>query len=117
MNYRSVIAFGRALRIQERARKIHALRAISEHLIPGRWNDVRPPTDKELKATGVLEFSIEEASAKIRTGPPLDDDEDLSLPVWAGILPLGLEAKTPIPDSRLAANTEVPPYVGGPRKT
>jgi nitroimidazol reductase NimA-like FMN-containing flavoprotein (pyridoxamine 5'-phosphate oxidase superfamily) len=117
MNYRSVIAFGRALMIHERARKIHALRVISEHLIPGRWNDVRPPTDKELKATGVLEFSIEEASAKIRTGPPLDDDEDYSLPVWAGILPLGLEAKAPIPDSRLAANTEVPPYVRGARKT
>jgi len=85
--------------------------------MPGRWNDVRGPTEKELKATGVLEFSMEEASAKIREGPPLDDEEDYSLPVWAGILPLGLEAKTPIPDSRLAANTEVPPYIRGARKT
>ena len=117
MHYRSVIAFGRARRIEERAPKIHALRVISEHLMTGRWNDVRPPTEKELKATAVLEFSIEEASAKIRTGPPLDDEQDYSLPVWAGILPLGLEAKTPIPDSRLAANTEVPQYVVGPGKS
>jgi nitroimidazol reductase NimA-like FMN-containing flavoprotein (pyridoxamine 5'-phosphate oxidase superfamily) len=111
MNYRSVVAFGTAHKIDEPAQKTRALRIISEHLIAGRWNDVRIPSEKELKATAVLKFSIEEASAKIRTGPPLDDEEDYSLPVWAGILPLSLEAKTPVPDSRLAEGTRVPEYV------
>jgi uncharacterized protein len=116
MNYRSVIAFGTARKIEEPAQKTRALRIISEHVIAGRWNDVRSPTEKELKATAVLEFSIEEASAKIRQGPPLDDEEDYSLPVWAGILPLRLEAKTPIPDSRLPEGVEVPQYVLRPCK-
>jgi nitroimidazol reductase NimA-like FMN-containing flavoprotein (pyridoxamine 5'-phosphate oxidase superfamily) len=111
MNYRSVVAFGTAHRIDEPAHKTRALRIISEHLIAGRWNDVRNPSEKELKATAVLEFSIEEASAKIRTGPPLDDGEDYSLPVWAGILPLSLEARPPIRDSRLTDDIEVPEYV------
>ncbi|HJX82227.1 MAG TPA: pyridoxamine 5'-phosphate oxidase family protein [Candidatus Udaeobacter sp.] len=111
MNYRSVVAFGTAHRIDEPAHKTRALRIISEHLIAGRWNDVRNPSEKELKATAVLEFSIEEASAKIRTGPPLDDEEDYSLPVWAGILPVSLEAKPPIRDSRLTDDIEVPDYV------
>jgi uncharacterized protein len=111
MNYRSVVAFGTAHRIDESAHKTRALRIISEHLIAGRWNDVRNPSEKELKATAVLEFSIEEASAKIRTGPPLDDEEDYSLPVWAGILPLSLEARPPIRDSRLTDDIEVPEYV------
>jgi hypothetical protein len=111
MNYRSVVAFGTAHKIDEPAQKTRALRIISEHLIAGRWNDVRTPSEKELKATAVLKFSIEEASAKIRTGPPLDDEEDYSLPVWAGILPLSLEAKTPVPDPRLAEGTRVPEYV------
>ena len=111
MNYRSVVAFGTARKIDEPAQKTRALRIISEHLIAGRWNDVRIPSEKELKATAVLKFSIEEASAKIRTGPPLDDEEDYSLPVWAGILPLSLEAKTPVPDSRLAEGIRVPKYV------
>jgi len=111
MNYRSVVAFGTAHRIDEPVQKTRALRIISEHLIAGRWNDVRNPSKKELKATAVLEFSIEEASAKIRTGPPLDDEEDYSLPVWAGILPVSLEARPPIPDSRLTDDIEVPQYV------
>jgi uncharacterized protein len=111
MNYRSVVAFGTAHRIDEPAHKTRALRIISEHLIAGRWNDVRNPSEKELKATAVLEFSIEEGSAKIRTGPPLDDEEDYSLPVWAGILPVSLEAKPPIRDSRLPDDIEVPEYV------
>ena len=72
---------------------------------------MRTPSEKELNATAVLKFSIEEASGKIRTGPPFDDEEDYRLPVWAGILPLSLEAKTPVPDSRLARGTGVPEYV------
>jgi hypothetical protein len=111
MNYRSVVAFGTARQIEGAEEKTRALRIISEHVIAGRWSDVRGPSDKELKATAVLEFSIEEASAKIRTGPPVDDEEDYSLPVWAGVLPLRMEAKTPVPDPRLAASIKLPPYV------
>ncbi len=111
MNYRSVVAFGTAHKIDEPDRKTRALRIISEHLIAGRWNDVRSPSERELQATAVLEFSIEEGSAKIRTGPPLDDEEDYNLPVWAGILPLSLEAKPPVRDSRLTDGIKVPEYV------
>src|SRR5205823_13231160 len=111
MNYRSVVAFGTARTIDDPAQKTGALRIISEHVIAGRWEEVRSPTERELKATSVLEFSIEEASAKIRQGPPLDDEEDYTLPVWAGILPLRLEAKTPIPDPRLPDTAQVPQYV------
>ena len=111
MNYRSVVAFGTARKISSAAEKERALRIISEHLISGRWNDVRLPTEQELKATAVLEFTIEEASAKVRTGPPLDDEEDYVLPVWAGVLPLELMPKDALPDSRLPAETPLPEYV------
>lgn len=111
MNYRSVVAFGKARKIEDTAQKTRALQVISEHLMAGRWNDVRRPSEKELKATTVLEFSIEEASAKIRQGPPLDDEEDYSLPVWAGVLPLKLEPKMPVADPRLGENIETPLYV------
>jgi uncharacterized protein len=116
INYRSVVAFGTARKIDKPPEKEHALRIISEHVIAGRWNDVRGPSEKELKATAVLEFSIEEASAKIRQGPALDEEEDYSLPVWAGVLPLKLEAKTPVPDPRLAEGAVVPSYVLRARK-
>lgn len=111
MNYRSAVVFGTAKEIQERERKLHALQTISEHLLRGRWNDVRQPTDQELKATTVLEMAIEEASAKIRTGPPSDDEEDYALPVWAGLLPIEPKIKDPIPDERLKAGVEIPAYV------
>jgi len=111
MNYRSVVAFGTARKIEEKAQKVRALRIISEHLISGRWSEVRGPSEMELKATAVLEFSIEEASAKSRTGPPLDDDEDYALPVWAGVVPVRLEAQAPIPDPRLADGVPAPQYV------
>jgi nitroimidazol reductase NimA-like FMN-containing flavoprotein (pyridoxamine 5'-phosphate oxidase superfamily) len=116
MNYRSVVALGTARKIDEAEKKTQALRVIAEHLVAGRWNDVRAPTAKELKATAVLEFSIEEASAKIRTGPPKDEDEDYALPVWAGILPLEVEAKAPVPDPLLAGGVPVPEYVSRYRK-
>jgi nitroimidazol reductase NimA-like FMN-containing flavoprotein (pyridoxamine 5'-phosphate oxidase superfamily) len=109
MNYRSVVAFGTARLIGERERKLHALQTISEQVVPGRWKDVRPPNERELKMTSVLELPVEEASAKIRTGPPLDDEEDLALSVWAGVVPLKLEAKRPIPDGP-AKGAEVPRY-------
>ncbi len=108
MNYRSVIAFGTARKIDDPEQKTRALRVISDHLIAGRWNEVRGPSEKELKATAVLEFSMEEASVKVRTGPPLDDEEDYALPIWAGVLPLALTAGTPVPDSRLAPDADVP---------
>src|SRR5215472_1718179 len=111
MNYRSVVAFGTARKIEEPEQKVHALRTISEHLIRGRSNEVRLPNEKELKATAVLEFTIEEASAKARTGPPMDDEEDYALPVWAGVLPLKLEARTLEPDPRLRDGSVVPDYV------
>jgi len=111
MNYRSVVAFGTARKIDDSPQKQNALRVISEHLIRGRWDDVREPNAKELKATSVLEFQIEEASAKIRQGPPLDDEEDYVLPMWAGVLPLKLSAGTPAADERMAPGTAVPSYL------
>ena len=110
MNYRSVMVFGRARVIDDRAEKLQALFALSEHMIPGRWKDVREPSEEELQQTTVLSLPIEEGSAKIRTGPPLDDEEDYALPVWAGVIPLKVVAETPIPDPRLPANTPIPDY-------
>ena len=101
MNYRSVVAFGQARLIADAGQKNEALRVISEHIIAGRWDEVRQPTEQELKATSVLEFSIEEASAKIRTGFPIDDEEDYSLPVWAGILPLPVVPQAAVADPQL----------------
>jgi nitroimidazol reductase NimA-like FMN-containing flavoprotein (pyridoxamine 5'-phosphate oxidase superfamily) len=101
MNYRSVVAFGEARLIQETDRKIEALRVISESVIAGRWNEVRPPSEKELKATAVLDFSIDEASTKVRTGFPVDDEEDYALPIWAGIVPVLALPQEPIADPRL----------------
>jgi uncharacterized protein len=116
INYRSVAAFGTAKKIADSAAKTAALRTISEHVLASRWNEIRPPTETELKATAVLEFSIEEASAKIRTGSPLDDEEDYALPVWAGVLPLRVTAAEPIADSRLANGTAIPEYIRQYRK-
>ena len=116
MNYRSVVVFGRATLIEDREEKIAALLALSEHIIRGRWNDVREPTEQELRATTVLSLPLVEASAKIRTGPPLDDEEDYALPVWAGVVPLKLEAGEPIPDPRLSAEISVPEYARNYRR-
>jgi nitroimidazol reductase NimA-like FMN-containing flavoprotein (pyridoxamine 5'-phosphate oxidase superfamily) len=101
MNYRSVVAFGTARKIEDGERKMHALKVISDHLIRGRWDEVREPNEKEMKQTSVLEFGIEEASAKVRVGGPIDDEEDYALPVWAGVLPLRIEAGEPVADIRL----------------
>jgi uncharacterized protein len=116
MNYRSAVVFGTARKVEDPVQKTEALRIISEHLIAGRWGDVRGPSEKELKATAVLEFLIEEASAKIRTGPPLDDEEDYSLPHWAGVLPLESRTGKPVPDSRLATDASVPEYIRAYRR-
>ncbi len=111
MNYRSVVAFGKARKVVDPEQKIKSLRVISEHLIAGRWADVRGPSEKELKATTVLEFSIEEASSKVRSGPPLDDESDYGLPVWAGVLPLEMKSRPPIPDDKLVEGVTLPDYV------
>jgi uncharacterized protein len=111
MNYRSVVAFGMAKKIVDPAEKIVSLRVISEHLIPGRWAEVRGPSESELKATSVLEFLIDEASAKVRSGPPQDNGKDYGSPVWAGVLPLEVRSRTPIPDDNLVEGVAVPDYV------
>ncbi len=111
MNYRSVVAFGAAKKIVDPVEKINSLRVISEHLIPGRWAEVRGPSESELKATSVLEFSIEEVSSKVRSGPPLDDEKDYGLPVWAGVLPLEMQSRPPIPDEKLMDGVALPDYV------
>jgi len=111
MNYRSVLAFGTARKVANPEQKIDSLNVISEHLISGRWKEIRGPSEKELRATTVLEFSIEEASSKVRTGPPVDDDTNYGLPVWAGILPLEIRSRTPLPDDRLVEGIGLPENV------
>jgi hypothetical protein len=111
MNYRSVVAFGTARKIVDTVEKVEALRVISEHLIPGRWAEVRGPSDSELKATTVLEFSIDEVSSKVRSGPPLDKETDYRLPVWAGVLPLEIRSQEPLPDDQLLDGVALPDYV------
>ncbi len=111
MNYRSVVMLGKASLVEGDDEKKAALRVISEQIIAGRWNDVRKPTAQELKATTVLALPIAEASAKIRMGPPLDEEEDYVLDVWAGVLPLAVRAGEPVPDPRLAPGAKIPRYL------
>lgn len=101
INYRSVVVLGTGTPINDQEEKSRALEAITDHIVPGRWADVRWPTDLELKATSVLKLPIDEASAKIRTGPPIDDEEDYELNVWAGVLPLRMQHGDPVDDVRL----------------
>jgi uncharacterized protein len=110
MNYRSVVALGKALPVEAPGEKREALRAFTEKIIRGRWNDARQPNDKELKATSVLRLPLTEVSAKVRTGPPLDDDPDYALPIWAGVIPLQLVSGEPIRDERCDASIPVPAY-------
>jgi nitroimidazol reductase NimA-like FMN-containing flavoprotein (pyridoxamine 5'-phosphate oxidase superfamily) len=111
MNYRSVVIFGRATLVEDAQEKNAALFALSEHIVRGRWAEVREPTEQELRQTTVLSLPLVEASAKIRTGPPLDDEEDYAMNVWAGVLPLKLETGEPVKDPRLPDGIPVPEYV------
>lgn len=111
MNYRSVVILGKATLVDEPEEKDRAMEALTEHIVPGRWKDVRWPTELELKATSVLKVPIEEASAKIRTGGPVDDEEDYAMDVWAGVLPLKVSPSQPINDERLAQEIEPPKYI------
>ena len=110
MNYRSVVVLGKATLVDDAKEKIEALRLLSEHIIPGRWADSRQPNERELKATSVLRLPIEEFSAKIRSGPVVDDEADYSFPTWAGVVPLTIVAGTPIDDSRILPDQSVPGY-------
>jgi nitroimidazol reductase NimA-like FMN-containing flavoprotein (pyridoxamine 5'-phosphate oxidase superfamily) len=111
MNYRSAVIFGTARLVREDGEKLAALRAVTEHLVPGRWEHARQPTRKELAATAVLALSLDEASVKIRSGPPKDDEEDYQLDVWAGVLPAALTFGPPEPDPALRAGVAVPRHI------
>lgn len=116
MNYRSVVILGNARSVESEDEKVAALRIFTEHIVPGRWNDIRKPTVQELKATSVLAIPLKEASAKIRTGPPIDDDEDYALPIWAGVLPLQTIPGAPIKDPRLGHELAPPGNVTNYRR-
>ncbi|MCG8363891.1 MAG: pyridoxamine 5'-phosphate oxidase family protein [Pseudanabaenales cyanobacterium] len=111
MNYRSVVVFGVASMVEDYNEKEEALKAFTEHIIPGRWADTRQPTRQEIAGTLVLSLPLVEASAKVRTGSPIDNEADYVLPIWAGELPLHLIANEPVPDPRLADGIDLPTYV------
>lgn len=113
MNYRSVVMLGKATIIDDPEEKLAALKALSDHILPGRWAESRQPNERELKATSILRMPIEEFSAKVRQGDPVDDEEDYSFPTWAGVIPLEIVAQTPLNAPRLDAGREVPRYVSG----
>ena len=113
VNYRSVVVLGTARMVEDPEEKMEALRIFTEHIMKGRWDDIRLPTEQEMKGTTVLALPMEEVSAKVRTGGPVDDEEDYALPMWAGVLPLPVTAAAPIPDTRLKSGTEIPSYMKG----
>ena len=110
MNYRSVVVLGTAVAVLDAKEKLEALRSLSEHILPGRWADSRQPNERELKQTLVMRLPIEEFSAKVRQGPPIDDEEDYAFPTWAGLIPLQMVAGAPVNDPRLDPKTPVPGY-------
>ena len=110
MNYRSVVALGKALPVDDPAEKREALRGFTEKILPGRWKDARQPNERELKATSILRLRLEEVSAKVRTGSVEDDAEDYALNVWAGVVPLKLVAQPPLRDERCDPGVPVPDY-------
>ncbi len=110
MNYRSVVVLGTAQAVEGLAEKIAALKVISDHVIPGRWEEARTPNERELQATLVVQVPIREFSAKVRTGPPIDDEEDYSYPTWAGVIPIEMVAREAQADPRLRAQPTVPSY-------
>ncbi len=111
-NYRSAMLFGEGRLVDDEEEKVAVLEALVEKIVPGRWGDARVPTAKELRATSVVRVPLHEASAKIRTGPPIDDAEDMELPVWAGVVGLRTVAEEPEPDAMLAVGIEPPEYLG-----
>ena len=116
MNYRSVVALGKATLVEQPEDKLEALHAFTEKIIPGRWNDARQPNEKELKATNILCLPLTEVSAKIRVGPPEDDGPDYALPVWAGVIPLSLTPGAPIRDEKCDPSIPTPSYAAHYRR-
>jgi nitroimidazol reductase NimA-like FMN-containing flavoprotein (pyridoxamine 5'-phosphate oxidase superfamily) len=110
MNYRSVVVLGTAVAVTDPKEKLEALRQLSEHILPGRWEESRQPNEQELKATLVMRLPISEFSAKVRQGPPIDDEGDYAFPTWAGVVPLRMAAGEPIPDPKLDSDRAVPAY-------
>jgi hypothetical protein len=110
MNYRSVVALGKATLVDGPAEKLEALRAFTEKILPGRWEEARQPNEKELKATSILKLPLNEVSAKVRSGPVQDDEEDYALKVWAGIVPLHMQTGAPVRDERCDAAIPTPRY-------
>jgi hypothetical protein len=110
MNYRSVVVLGTATRLRDPAAAVAGLERIVDHIVPGRTAEARAGNDAELRQTTVLALPIEEASVKRRTGGPIDDDEDMDLPVWAGVVPLGLTTGEPVPDNDLPLPPSLTPY-------
>ena len=113
MNYQSAVIFGKANEIMDETEKVEALKYISEHILPGRWDSVRKPNQKELKATSVLQVEIEHASAKLRTGPPVDEKADYQLPIWAGVVPIKQVFEPPVADPKLASGIEPGSEIAG----
>lgn len=111
VNYRSVVVFSNARKVDDKDEMYRSLEVLTNKMCPGRWNDIRLPNEGEWKATMVLAFSIDEASAKVRTGPPKDDEEDYSMDTWAGVQPMKLVRLTPVPDPDLKAGVELPSYL------
>jgi nitroimidazol reductase NimA-like FMN-containing flavoprotein (pyridoxamine 5'-phosphate oxidase superfamily) len=116
VNYRSVVVFGQGTLVTDHDERWSALKAITEQFVPNRWDSVRQPTKSEMQKTMIVSFLIDEASAKTRSGDPSDDEEDYSLPIWAGVLPLKLQALAPIPDPRLTQELPIPAHVLDYRK-
>ncbi|HUO31565.1 MAG TPA: pyridoxamine 5'-phosphate oxidase family protein [Bryobacteraceae bacterium] len=106
MNYRSVVVLGNARLVSDPEEKMAALGYVTNHIVPGRWEEVRLPTEQEMKATTVIALPLDEVSAKVRTGGPVDDEEDYALPVWAGVVPIRTEAGEPLPDTRLVPGVQ-----------
>jgi len=117
VNFRSVMIYGRAVKITDPGEKMDALQALVEHIIPGRWEGIRAPNEKEMRGTTVLSMPIEEASAKVRSGPPADDEEDMALPVWAGVVPYALTPGDAIDDPQLKTGILQPEYAKHYRRT
>ena len=111
MNYRSAVLFGKGRLVEDDSEKLKAFHALTNHIAKGRWEEARTPSQKEIDVTTVVAIEIESASAKTRTGPPKDDDEDYDLPVWAGVLPLSLQALSPIADEKMKENISIPSYI------
>ncbi len=111
INYRSVVIFGQATEVTDVQEKLHGMEVLTNHVLPGRWEEARQPNTVEFTQTVVLKLPIDEASAKVRVGPPKDDDEDLELDVWAGVIPMATVAGAPVPDDQLQAGTSLSPSI------